>query len=274
MEYAIAVKTDVGPERTKNQDSLYVRTASLGEKNYALAVVCDGMGGLSEGEYASRLVVEALSAWFESSFAGWLNGGSREDALCIVWKKLLDQCNAELLRYGEKKGIQSGTTATALLLGPERFALVHIGDTRAYVIGDGLCQMTRDHTLAMQKVENGTLSLEEAAHSRENHVLTRCIGVEDEINPDFSFGEVKDNAVYLLCSDGFRNHLSEQELKERFRPEFNSNAKELLGSCEYLLKTGVDRGESDNLSVIAIRAMSAQTDLVSATDEQKTILLD
>ncbi len=267
MEYAIAVKTDVGIERISNQDSLYVRTASYGEKKYAFAVVCDGMGGLSEGDYASRLVIEAMSSWFETEFIVWLNGGSREDILCVIWKKLLDRCNTALLRYGDEKRISLGTTATALLLGPERYAIVHIGDTRAYELHRKLRQLTHDHTLASQMVESGTLSREEAAFSRESHILTRCIGVESEIQPDFLFGETKVDTVYLLCSDGFRNQLEMQEIEDSFQPIKNYDAERLLYTCEYLLKTSKEREESDNLSIIAIRTIQDSADVPAESDQ-------
>jgi serine/threonine protein phosphatase PrpC len=256
MEYVIAVKTDVGRSRPTNQDSMLVRTAGWQGKNYAFAVLCDGMGGLRDGDYASRTVIRAMDSWFEKDFAGWLNSGGGEDDLRLRWEAVLESCNEELVRYGRERSIELGTTVTALLLGPERYAIVHIGDTRAYEIGNTLCQLSRDHTLAMRMVEKGEMTREEARHARENHVLTRCVGVYEGVSPEFYFGAAGTDTVYLLCSDGFRNQLREEELEEGFSPLRCRDAESLLKACEHWLRECLARGEDDNISVIAVRTLS------------------
>ena len=272
MEYAIAVKTDVGRERSTNQDSLYVRTASWNGQNYAFAVICDGMGGLSDGDMASRTVAEAMSSWFENGFADWLNDGGRESTLCGIWTEVLNRCNARLIQYGREKGIELGTTVTALLLGPERYVIVHIGDTRAYEIGGVIRQLTRDHTLATRMVESGVISRAEARKVPENHVLTRCIGVGESIDPAFYFGATAPDAVYLLCSDGFRNQFEEKELREAFDPAVCLDAAALVKACEDWIKVSLERREDDNISAVVIRTIPTMEPVKPRRDLDMTIV--
>ncbi len=273
MTFAIAVKTDVGLTRPSNQDSLFVRTAAWQGKNYAFAVLCDGMGGLSEGDHASRSVIQAMDSWFEKDFALWLGTGGREDDLSRRWEDVLNRSNKALLQYGRERGIELGTTVTALLLGPQRYAIVHVGDTRAYEICTELRQISRDHTLAMRMVEKGEMTLEAARYARENHVLTRCIGMEGEIRPEFYFGETREDAVYLLCSDGFRNKLLDEELADGFSPILCQNTESLLKSCERCFRLCLEREEDDNISVIAIRTLSERetSPKLGAVDDTLTL---
>ena len=274
MEYAIAAKTDVGIERSSNQDSLFVRTASWKGQNYAFAVVCDGMGGLSEGDMASRTVVEAMGSWFENSFADWLNQGGRESVLCGIWTEVLQRCNDQLIRYGKEKQIRLGTTITAILLGPERYVIVHVGDTRAYEIGKVIRQLTRDHTMATRMVESGVISRAEARMVPENHVLTRCIGVEETVDPAFYFGTTGANMVYLLCSDGFRNQFEEKELWEAFEPEKCKDAETIVHACEEWIRVSKERREDDNISAIVIRTIPTAEPVKPRRDLDMTIVPD
>ena len=170
------------------------------------------------------------------------------------WTAVVEQANARILEYSIGNGCKMGTTATAMLLTKERYYLMNIGDTRAYeVISYGIRQLTVDHTLVQQEVDKGNLTKEQAESAPMNHVLTRCIGVEAEVYPDLFFGDTKKGAIYFLCSDGFRHRITEAEIigqlcNSNTYPDMENRLEALTALCK-------QRGETDNISVIAVQCM-------------------
>lgn len=257
MEFLISAKTDIGMGRESNQDSVMVKTAAAPDGSFVFAVVCDGMGGLADGDYASRTMAEALERWFLEQFPMWYERGQEDAFFRSSITEIIRRVNEELIEYGQRRGARCGTTATAMLLSESRYCIAHVGDTRAYCISDGLRQLTADHTLAAREVAFGRMTEEEAEDSLESHVLTQCVGAGEGVAPDFYFGNTGENAVYLLCSDGFRQELTKEELFEAFDPARVTDGESMSRACEELFRLSLERYVNDNLSVIAIRTVGA-----------------
>lgn len=160
--------------------------------------------------------------------------------------------NRELRAYGLKNGCKLGSTVTVLLLSETRFFILNIGDTRAYELYGGCRQLTVDHTMIADEISMGNLTPEQAEASPMRSLLTRCVGVYEQVYPDMFFGDTKPGAVYLLCSDGFRHCISAAEMAGYLTPHSSAPAAELRRREEELIELVKKRGEKDNISAAAI----------------------
>lgn len=251
--------TDVGPTRPSNQDSYLVKVADTSLGDVALVAVADGMGGLDKGELASAEAVRALSAWFDGSLPAALEAmGSRpagfEQFVSAQLSGMIQDVNLRVLRYGMHRGIELGTTLTALLVSGGRYVLAQVGDSRCYEVrADRVRQLTEDQTLAQREARTGLLTEEEAAVHPDRDVLLQCLGSSKELEPVIQSGDWDPRAAYLLCSDGFAHELRPGELEARFSLGALASA-----GAERAIATMVrdlrDRGERDNVTAVVLTA--------------------
>lgn len=252
MDFYISAATDTGITKRVNQDSLFVRKLKTRTGNMVFAVLCDGMGGLSQGEVASASLAQAFSDWMWD-YLPLLSQGPLEDGVIREqWIHALDVQNQKIQSYGIKNGCKTGSTVTALLLTEERYYLCNIGDSRAYEIGEATVQLTVDHTVIAREVELGNLTREQAKNAPMQNVLTRCVGVKNQVYPDLFFGEVRAQTVYMLCSDGFRHQITEEEMQKYLWRLGRGDVSRMKEQEEYLIGLNRQRGETDNISVITI----------------------
>lgn len=280
--------SNVGQTRESNQDSYLIKIASTTMGDVALLAVADGMGGLESGELASASVIRMLSTWFDTKLPAALEAmeasvGGFEQFVDGQWNGLIQDMNMALIRHGMSERMNLGTTLTAMLAIGGRYSIVHVGDTRAYEVGDDrVVQLTEDQTFVRREVAAGRMTPEEAmVHPRRN-VLLQCLGSTKEVVPDLIHGNLDRDAIYLLCSDGFRHVLTDGEVRkrlgpaalddaswaaERTRPGF-AHADEVSlaveeqhgfpeGSVSFRLasvaRLVMDRKEEDNLTAVVMR---------------------
>lgn len=258
MDFVISATTDVGIRREVNQDRLFAERIDTVYGPMVFAVICDGMGGLERGEIASSVLVQAFSRWLEEFRVALTDGIAVTDYIIREqWSDIVEQMNGWIREYSVDCGCKMGTTVTAILLTQERYYLLNIGDTRAYEVTPcGMRQMTIDHTLVQREVEKGNLTKEQAESAPMNNVLTRCVGIETEVYPDMFFGGTREGGMYLLCSDGFRHHISEKEIISHLYNDdsgFNMEKRQ-----ELLVEMNKQRGETDNISVIVIQCINGK----------------
>lgn len=251
MEFYISAITDIGVGRKINQDSLSVRRLETRTGQMVLAVVCDGMGGLNFGELASASVVAAFTEWMYRELSALSCYPLEDRTIRRQWSDLIAAENLRLRACGERYHCLIGSTVTALLLTEHRYYLLNIGDSRAYEITGRIRQLTEDHTIVANEVRLGNLTKEQADHSSIQNVLTRCVGVQEEVYPDLFFGEVQKGAVYMLCSDGFRHRITEDEMQKYLRRPAEDSLQ-MKRQEEFLIELNKQRGETDNISVITI----------------------
>lgn len=254
MKFLISASTDIGSKKPVNQDSLFVRRLSTAQGEMAFAVLCDGVGGLKHGEIASTYMTKAFSDWMYDRLRLLSRTYLEDHVIRTEWEAVVGRENSRIIAAGSKLGCRIGTTVTALLLTQSRFYLLNIGDTRAYQIdSSGVKQLTEDHTLAEREVKRGNLRPDQVDHSPISRILTKCVGVEKTITPDLFYGDIGEPCLYLLCSDGFRHKITQQEMYHHFY-ETDCECTEQMKSQEALLiERNIQRGETDNISVITIK---------------------
>ncbi|WP_318707991.1 PP2C family protein-serine/threonine phosphatase [Candidatus Acetatifactor stercoripullorum] len=257
MEFIHSFCSHPGAVKEKNQDSLLIERGRIGETSFYLYVVCDGMGGLDKGEVASAELIRAFSEWFREELTQiWQEKPYqyRDGAIEVSLKQLLERENRKIAAYGRARGIHMGSTVSAFLSAGDYYYIVHIGDSRIYEIGGGFSQLTDDHTLVAREVQEGRLGPREAETDSRRNVLLQCVGASEVIEPQFRMGSVGTDTVYLLCSDGFRHTLTEEEIFQCFQPGRITTAQQIGDICRELTQLAMDRGEEDNITVLAARS--------------------
>lgn len=262
------IHSDIGNKKKVNQDAACLKVTETFIGNTLLAVVCDGMGGFSEGEVASSLVVRGFSNWFEQRFPELLKNGIDFDVLKREWSRLLEEQNEKLYQYGQNLQIKVGTTLTAFLLLGKKYFIVNVGDSRAYEMSDDIYQLTEDHTLVNQQVKEGKMTLEEANNHPKAHVLSQCVGVTDHVSPDFYEGIFNSRATYVLCTDGFRHKLTQKELYDGLHYGKINDLKSAKIQEYQLTELVKARGELDNITVLAF-----STETTNCNDTSVTMVL-
>lgn len=265
--YTVAAQTDVGTTKAVNQDSLTVKVANTICGEAAFAVICDGMGGLEQGEVASAAVVRAYEQWFLRDLPQILARGFSEGILEQVWNRLANDCNVRIAECSVERRAPMGTTLTAMLLLEGRYYITHVGDCRVYVMGNGMEQLTADQTYVAREVALGHMTPEQALTDARRNVLLQCIGTVNCVKPDFLMGDFYDDDTFLMCSDGFRHKLAEAELYDYCHTTLEGmewsvgnrlgNSHFMNGRLRYIMENIKARGERDNISAILIKATNA-----------------
>ncbi len=251
MRYVTVTESNIGIEKRTNQDSVLVKHAIYGNEEIVMAIVCDGMGGLSKGELASATVVREFDDWFTKELHRELKVFDA-DIVGNKWILLLKRLNVRIQEYGKEHGEKLGTTFTGVLFVNNQLVAVHVGDTRLYYIDNLVEQMTEDHTFVAREVLSGRLTLEQARTDKRRHTLLQCVGASKMIEPQIICEEVK-QGIYMLCSDGFRNRLTEKEVLDMFGERKMEDENQIKSYIRQLVELTRKRGEKDDISVILIK---------------------
>lgn len=253
MRFIATADTDIGIHKDTNQDSALIKHAKVDDKEILLAIICDGMGGLSKGELASATVIRAFSKWFDEVLPYELE----ELDLKIIgakWSLLLKELNAQIIEYSKNNGIQGvGTTFSGILFIDDRYVFAHVGDTRIYHIDSVLTQLTTDQTFVAREISRGTMTVEQAKTDKRRNLLLQCVGASKVVEPQVVCGKVERGA-YMICSDGFRHEISETEIYESLNPMNLMNKDAMHNNAKHLIEQVKTRGEKDNISVVLIKA--------------------
>jgi len=219
----------------------------------AFGILCDGMGGLAKGEVASASVVNAFRKWVTTELPKLCEQPLEDATIRSQWEQIITEQNHAIQQYGARHGVRLGTTAVVMLLTQHRYYILNVGDSRAYVLTNDIRQLTSDQTLVAREVAMGHLTEEEAKHDSRRNVLLQCVGASDEVCPDLFFGDVRTDAVYMLCSDGFRHEIRPEEIFEKLQPGALLDEYTMQSNAQCLLDLNKQRGERDNISVALVR---------------------
>ena len=253
MEFIASMSSDIGTTRKTNQDSVTIKIANTGIGKVAMIVVCDGMGGLAKGELASATVISAFSDWFYNDLPNLIAAGINDNAIRSQWDCIVKNQNEKIMAYGKANGFSLGTTVTAMLLTQTRYYLLNVGDSRAYEIYDSTVQLTEDQTVVAQELKYGRITYEQSLTDPRGSVLLQCVGASQIVMPDMFYGETKPNAVYLLCSDGFRHVISNDEIYQCFNSNICTDEGVMKNNADYMIDVVKQRNEKDNITVGLIR---------------------
>lgn len=253
MNFIVSARTDIGLTKSTNQDSLSVRVVNTPQGRMVFAVLCDGMGGLDKGEVASASVIRAFDAWLHNDLPVLSAAPLEDSTIREQWNKIVTEQNNTIKNYGARQGVKLGTTVVAMLLTQTRYYILNVGDSRAYEISDSVKQITSDQTFVAREVALGNMTEEQALMDERRNVLLQCVGASDEVYPDMFFGETHGNAVYMLCSDGFRHEISADEIYGKFNPNVLLDEYMMNTHSEELIELNKARKERDNISVALVR---------------------
>ncbi len=242
----IASLTDVGRQRANNEDSyLYWEPDSDEDfrRKGRLAVIADGMGGYEGGQEASRLAVETVRQVYDVT-----SNSDPQQALVAAFYA----AHANIQRYAtEHIQLQGmGTTCTALSIVGRQLFFAHVGDSRLYLVrADSVSRLTRDHSYVGRLVESGIVRLEDAETHPQRHILTAALGSGREVLPDTPEHPLalQEGDALVLCTDGLWSLVGEQELARAVRSGTPAE------SCAALVKTALERGGPDNITVLVLR---------------------
>ncbi len=258
MKYQIASCTDVGIKKKTNQDAVLVETADTDRGEVLLAVICDGMGGLQKGELAASTVIRRVSDWFRDEFSIMLYSGIKEQEFEESLTRFINQSNESILTYGNRNGMKLGTTITMLIIAEAKYYVMNVGDSRVYRIVDSMEQITHDHTFVQREIDHGRMTYEQAEKDIHRNTLLQCVGASETVAPDFFYGEAREDADFLLCSDGFRHKISEQEIIEAICSDETETEEQIEMALRELIEEDKRRGEEDNISAVLIRLLAGE----------------
>ena len=232
----VVAKTHCGKVRPINEDRYLVP-----EEGDSIVLVADGMGGHKAGEVASETAAQTIRAC-----AVKMHGREISIKTALKWVR---QANQIIYRMANEKPecMGMGTTMTFLYFMDKHALLAHVGDSRCYLLRQGeLIQVTEDHTAVAVLLQQGLLSPEEAAHHPDRHAITRAIGVEPEVQPDYTVIDLLRGDALLLCSDGLYNTLPPGELA--------GTLQEILqgGDIHTLIAKANAAGGPDNITAVLI----------------------
>lgn len=253
MNFIISASTDIGIAKETNQDSLSSMVINTPLGRMAFCILCDGMGGLDKGEVASASVVTAFRNWALNQLPQLCQQPLEDATIRSQWCAIIDQQNDAIKSYGARQGVRLGTTAVVMLLTQTRYYILNVGDSRAYELTTQVRQLTNDQTFVAREVAMGHMTPEEAATDSRRSVLLQCVGASDDVYPDMFFGDVAHDAVYMLCSDGFRHEITEQEIYDQLQPGVLFDDYTMQQHAVSLIELNKQRQERDNISVSLVR---------------------
>ena len=243
--FETAARSAIGLVRQGNEDSGFVSPQ--------LIAVADGMGGHAAGEVASRIAVEVLQALAPTLVSTDLDEDSVEDLLMHSLHSIDSEISAVTDEEIEKRGM--GTTLTALLIRGKNISLLHVGDSRCYRLRENtLEQLSNDHTVIQELLDQGAISVAEAAEHPQRSMLTQALRGDGDVTPVLQMYEVKKGDRYLLCSDGLSGVLTDKEIKIGLKKTDKDEAVKFLVDATYV------NGAPDNVTVL----------IADISDEAKT----
>ncbi len=244
MRLAVGARTDIGRNRRRNEDSMLVREP--------LFAVADGMGGHRGGNVASQMSVQTL----ERASLGHRADGEEAGAAAVL--EAIQEANRAVLERGNAESdLQGmGTTMTALLVEGERGHILHVGDSRAYRMRDGaLQQLTEDHTLVQEWVRQGRLTKEAAERHPQRSMVTRALGVEEDLNVDDVIVDLEPGDRFVICSDGLSGMLDDDTIAEAL-----SDSPAPQEAADRLVDMANEAGGDDNITVIVVEVLADERD--------------
>lgn len=232
--------TDIGRKRKVNQDYLFFSDEPIGCFPN-LYIVADGMGGHKAGDYASRYTIERVVAS--------VSRNTGEEPVAIM-KEAINKANELLVaesREDESKSGMGTTLVIGTIIGNKLF-VANIGDSRLYVVGQNMRQITRDHSLVDEMVRLGEINADEARVHPDKNIITRAVGTSDHVEADFFEVEITADDTILLCTDGLTNMVRDDEILDIIKKYDNAQAATMQ-----LVKEANANGGRDNITVMIIK---------------------
>lgn len=261
LPFQVGLRSDIGRVRSVNQDSMLVMTFSAVERSIPtsalLVIVADGMGGEAEGDKASSLAIRTMATYVLQNNIPIVTGADTVklhprnpvERLEELLREAMEHANATIFGYAQKDASRRGmgSTLTSLMIEWPYAVFGHAGDTRAYLLRDGLDQVTEDHSLVGKLVRLGQLTREEARNSPQRSYLYRAMGTAGELEIDVYSRRLEPGDRLLLCSDGVWEYFMDDEIVD-FMTRFDDPQQ----ACEALVEEVLRRGADDNCTAVIL----------------------
>lgn len=234
----IVGNSDIGRVRKENQDAFWFQSPGPAS---CVAVVCDGMGGIKGGQEASNIAVSTVRDYFAKQ-----PGIKTEKQLM----NLIQSCNKAVVEGSKDNSeyIGMGTTMVLAQINDHLVSIANIGDSRGYHITNGsIQQITKDHSAVQELVDNGKITERQAKIHPNKNIITRAIGIDQEVEVDFFDLKITEGDLILLCSDGLTNMVDESEI------QFEAAGGDFEDLPQRLIDLANSRGGTDNITVVAIQ---------------------
>ena len=232
--------TDVGRNRDLNEDSVYCSVHPEGNLEN-LFILADGMGGHKAGEIASGMAIDLF-----------LRAVRRDEGLnpITIMNRAIQAANSILFEKSQSsesfRGM--GTTFVACSVKEDTLFIANVGDSRLYVVGDSIRQITRDHSLVEELVDEGRIDRDSPEYHHQKNIITRAVGIMPQVQADFFEIELEHGEAVLMCSDGLSNMVDDERIAQIVREETDPD------TCVRLLVEEANyNGGRDNISVVLIR---------------------
>jgi len=247
LELDVAGRSDVGRMRPSNEDHFGY------DQQLGVFVVCDGMGGHAAGEVASHIAVDTVLSYFRE------RQPSAEDDVYLndapagarLLADAVKKANDAILTYAEEHKNTSGmgTTLVAARFANGVCSIANVGDSRIYLFREGqLLQLTEDHSLVMEQVRRGMITLDEAKHSSAQNIITRALGTDESTLPDLGEFPAQSGDLLLLTTDGVLRHVDDSEIASILL-----QLPSLQAACDTLIDVANEAGGEDNSTCVLVR---------------------
>jgi serine/threonine protein phosphatase PrpC len=248
----VAGKTDIGNVRSNNEDNFGY------DMRYGIYVVCDGMGGQAAGEVASKMAVDTILTYYRSSAhtGHYPKVGEQPEGVTDRAKHLassIQLANQAVHDAATQHAAQQGMGSTLVGVSYEGegsfYSIGHVGDSRIYLVRNGeIEQMTDDHSLVMEQVRRGLITLAEARVSKMQNIIIRALGTEETVKPDLEDRLALPGDVLVLCSDGLTRHVPNDSIADVV-----TNTTDLQQAVTLLVEAAKDGGGEDNITCLLMR---------------------
>ncbi len=247
VELAVAARTDVGMVRSGNEDNFFAEA----DPSRGIFIVADGMGGHAAGEVASEMAVQIVARELDAVHD--VRDASSHQQVMAAMRAANRAIYERMLSEADKQGM--GTTVSALVLSHGHYLVGQVGDSRVYLLRDGLLtQLTKDHSYVQEQVDAGFLTPEQARYHPYSNVITRCVGAGESVQPDVYAGELHVGDVLLLASDGLTGMVDDRRLQQLLLAR--STPARIVDA---LIADANGRGGLDNITAIVIRVEGITT---------------
>lgn len=247
----VAGKTDVGCVRANNEDNFGY------DSRHGIYVVCDGMGGQAAGEVASKMGVDIVLNYFrEGALSGMYpqvgvplegvseGGQALAGAIRLANRTIHETGQHQVGRAG------MGSTMVAVLIRDNQFSIGNVGDSRIYMVRQGaIQQLTQDHSLVMEQVRRGYITLEQAARSEMQNIILRALGSDEAVEVDIEDLVLLAGDVLVMSSDGLTKYVEDEEILEIV--SLHSSLEQV---CDALIGLARSRGGDDNITCLVMKA--------------------
>lgn len=231
--------TDIGKKRTSNQDYVYTSETPVGNLPN-IFIVADGMGGYNGGgiasEYATHTIVDVIEK-------------SGETVARKIFEEAIGAANREVLKKAlEDSNLNGmGTTIVLASIAGDCLTVANVGDSRLYIIDDEIRQITTDHSYVEEMIRVGGLDRESARNHPKKNIITRAVGAEDKITPDYFTVKLHEGQTIMMCSDGLSNMVEDEEILRIVKSQ-----RDIAGKAEALVCAANDNGGRDNIAVVVV----------------------